>query len=462
MATNTNIGTYDNPYISAVPLQNKREIWRKLIDLQQDDEWVAMMYEMGRTKTASNIYHFDSFYNDPKFIVIDTTGATVTGSGTATITVTNLTAGNNNYTKTTDTILLPNGKVALVKTLTTTTLSNDTFTAQSVDGSNLTLVAGDRFVVNGSAMEEGSDTPADMRFNISSVRNNIQIFSQAWKITDVQAGNQVEVYVNDQPYVLPRAAIDAMQKLHGQLTQTYWTGIASPTLFEDQSPALTGPNGKGVQTTRGMDSYITNYGIQPAVSSPGTVQTTDLQDICDRLTAVKAPQDYMLVGGNSPKTTMDIYLKNLGSSGAQSVRMMNGAGKELDFEAERFSFGNYNFHLMSNKFLSNPQTVNYIASGGSKLNIARSLYMLPLGNCPVYGGENGGSGGTQPYWQMRFCPFGPGAVSGVMTKENGQIYEFVDGGLAGIGTSAYRNTRYYTQMGVEMFKSQVFGRWLVN
>ena len=151
---------------------------------------------------------------------------------------------------------------------------------------------------------------------------------------------------------------------------------------------------------------------------------------------------------------------NLGSSGAQSVRLM-GTNGETNFEAKGFQKGGYNFKKIAMKLLSNPQIFNYAASGGVKQSIARSLYIMPMGKCPVYGRDGGGQ--SLDYFSTRYMPTAPGMNNGAVIS-NGYIAEYRTGALAPVPTNdtLYWQGRFVAQMGVQILKPQVFAKWGVN
>lgn len=449
-------GVINKPFISLTTLLDDREIAPQILDLQNDGQWTTMLKELGYTNyVESKEWFFDSFYNDPKLVVC-AVDSIVSGANTATLKF-KVTATYANYIKVADTLLMPDGRSPLVIGVTTTTTTNDTIECK-VDSGVLTLAAGDNVIVNGNALEEGSNPTTEMRFSLSSIRNNIQLMDEVWKITDVQLGAKRTVEFNGSFYVTNQAAIDSLQRLQAKMAMTWWSSEVSATLFNDQpgTAVLTGPSGRAVQRTRGINQYISSYGITPQVTQPGTIGTPDIQDVCDRLTGVKAPSDYFMFGGNSPKTIMDIWAKNLNSSGATSVRLQ-GDDSKMNFMAEQFSFGGFNFKMMALPILSNPQTFNYRASGTTTNVLGRSLFLFPSGNAPVYGGT------PRKYFSMRFSRIDPSVVKeGLKLTNDNYISEFSTGAFAGVGLDANFTSRYYTMMGVDANLPQLYGRWIVK
>lgn len=454
-ATNTATGTTSKGFISLTDLLDDREISTGINDLQRDGYFTSMMQELGYTnQVSSKEWYFDTFYNNPKFKVI--TVSSVGTSGTNTVTFTADTSG---YVRAGDTILCPNLKTGYV------TSASGTSVTMVTDTGVLTLTNGDKVVVNGNAMGEGSAASAPFRDTLSSIRNNMQIFDEVYQLTDVQGAAWRTVDFNGSRYVTPQAAIAAFQRLQGKEAMTFWSGEISSTLFSNANPVLTdnglsSTGGGAVQKTRGLDSYVTTYGITPQVNIAGTVTTPDLQDLCDRLIGVKAPINYMMISGGSPKAVLDNFLKGLNSSGVTPIRLQ-GDNPNISFEATGFDYSGFKFKLMSTPILGNPQTFNYVASGTTKNSIARSIYVLPEGNCPVYGGA------PTKYFSMRYMKFDNsfvmnGATNAGGMSTNGRVTEFRDGGLAGIGTTANFTGRLYSQMGAQINLPQLMGKWLVK
>jgi len=147
--------------------------------------------------------------------------------------------------------------------------------------------------------------------------------------------------------------------------------------------------------------------------------------------------------------------------------MKDKNGKDFDFEATSYKFGQYDFTLKAWKILSNPQMFNYDATGsGTKLSIANALYALPLGKCPLYGGTNGNNGGTTDYWRNRYMESNPGTEGiggGNLNSMNG-FSEILTGGLAPTPTNdtLTLSGRLVANNAIECFKPQVYAKWKVN
>lgn len=448
-------GLIASPYVSALdPNINTREIFKQIIDTNQDDEWLNFMQDAGKevlfnpTEDLSDQPVYHSWYDDPLFVLIDTTGATVSGSGSATVTVTVMTVTTGILTKG-KLLYFPDGKVARVQSAT-----NDGFVAKSVDGSNLTLTAGMKLSAFSNAQEEGSDGADPVRWGLSALSNRIQIFQDSIQITDIQNMSGVEFEINGQNRFLPYQLIKLHQYHRGQIALAFWMGKVSTTLFSDTTPALVGTNGRGVQTTRGFDQYITDYGIADQVATPGTLTLADFGDLEAQLVANRAPKEFMVVGSQGVITAMSDFLKGLNSSGVTSA-MLNVNGRELDFEVEKFRHGGFTFNLRMLNVLSNTSVINYVGTGTGKIDIANSAYFLPLGKVPTVKG----SGGLVDYFRYRYMT-PKAAQNSPNSTSNGRTVETMTGGLAPIPTGKEQtmDVQLTTNMGLEVFKPKAFAK----
>jgi hypothetical protein len=439
-------GATDKYTASAVALLDQREIYNQLIDIQDDAEWLDFMYMAGK-KDATAVPFYTSFYNDNLYKLIDTTGATVT-TGAATITVFGLPTAVFNFLVVGDLLKFENGKVGRIQVKGDNTTSNK-MSIQSVDGTNLTLVAGNKLSAFSNAQEEGSIEPPSRRWSVNSLQNRVQIFRNAIKITDVQNASKIELEFNGKPYILPYEMIQGLQKHRGDISLAMWLGEVSNTLFADLEPGvavgsyLAGAQGYGVQTTRGMDSYITNYGVNDTVATAGSFTLTDLSDLESKLTAVRAPMEYMIAGSNPAVAVISDFLKNLPSSGGVFSGRMMVDGKEIDLQAEKFQHGGYTYNLKAFKVLSNTDVINY--AGGP---IAKSIYFLPMGKVKTVGG------GMNDYFRYKYMAQPAPGTGSVETAE------LMTGALAPTPTNQEQSltVTWTSNMGLEVFAPNKFAK----
>lgn len=457
---------------SAVALLDQREIYNQLIDIQDDAEWLDFMYMAGK-KDATAVPFYTSFYNDNLYKLLTVVG---TPTGSTTIPVITLSAADYQFVLVGDLLKFPSGAVGRVQTKNGATPS--TINVQSVTGNplaaTLAVMAGVKLSAFSNAQEEGSVEPGSRRWSVNSLQNRVQIFRNAIKITDVQNASKIELEFNGKPYILPYEMIQGLQKHRGDISLAMWLGEVSNTLFADVngpttdvlSPYLQGSTGYGVQTTRGMDSYITNYGVNDSVTTAGVFTLADLSDLEAQLTAVRAPMEYMIAGSNPAVAVISDFLKNLPSAGQTITTSQNTAptpntanngfyksgvnsgmlsvnGREIDLQAEKFMHGGYTYNLKAFKVLSNTDVINY--TGGP---IAKSIYFLPMGKVKTVGG------GMNDYFRYKYMAQPAPGTGSVETAE------LMTGALAPTPTNQEQSltVTWTSNMGLEVFAPNKFAK----
>jgi hypothetical protein len=382
------IGPQDKKSISAVSLLDQREILSAVSDIQNDEGLIDICMVADRYKVAKmGTYH--SYVNEPLYKLGDTTGATVTGSGTATVGTT-LTEATSGFARKGDLVKFPNGKVGLVTNVVTAS-SQDTLTIKSVDGTNLTHTAGQKLSAFSSAFGEKSLAPANRTTGFTKFYNNLQIFREVNEITDVQNASYVEVSYKGQNKIIYKDLVEKAIKFKGDINGAIFGGVRSSTLWSDASPALTDAIGGGaVQTTGGLDWYITSQGgISDSVASAGTVTLADFEELFGLLVAAKAPKKYMAMVPSKAMAKVDNCLKGLNSSGATSGQLSLD-GKNLDFNVQSLDYMNFSVEFVPCPILDHQEMF-------SQTDIVKSAYFIPKDQVRVHG-----EGGTQPRFQMRY------------------------------------------------------------
>lgn len=391
-------GLITKGYVSAVdPIIDTREINRKVTDVYNNAELTQILGWSDRKKvipTGQPIYY--TFINENLFKLGDTTGASISGSGTVQISGA-FTAATSGQVKVQDLIKFTDNNVGIVTSVTSSS-GVDSWVAKSVAGANITCTAGDKLAIFSVAMGENSDRPNNERFGLTRYSNKWQIFARSSRITDVQNAATIEVEFEGQNKWVVKDHIEQRIKLEGQMNAAFIGGDMSVTTFSDSNPILTDQNsvsggggGGAVQTTRGLDKYIELYGVTLVNGTLGTYQKANLDNACDVLTAQRAPGEYLVVGSDASLRALDTYFKALGSSGVNSVRLVVD-GKEIDFNVSKVMYGKYTFNYGRLPILDNPDIFSQVV-------ISKSLYYIPYNNMVKCEG-----GGTQPAIQVRYIP----------------------------------------------------------
>lgn len=431
-------GTLNKAYVSAIAFLDQRDINPNLLDQSRDAAFTDIMRLVNRYKEAKvPIYNY--FVNNDVFATAVVQSVS-SGYGTSIMTIV-LTAASGGYARVGDLVKLSNtnslGREARIRQV--TSVSNvDTVVLQSVDNTPLYAATNDVISFISNAFAEKSDPPPNRRYPVTRYINQVQIFREIDEITDVQKASKIELTVNGQPYYTPINHIYKLKALNGFISAQMIAGVQSTTLFSDTNPILADANGNPIQTTMGMDQYITTYGISDSVATLGTVTFADVDSMLDNFLANKAPHQQMAWCGSRSRRPWDVWLKNLGSSGVNSVRMVID-GKEVNMEVDRFSYGNFEIEFVDLPIFDHPQLFNNTVTP----DISGSLYLIPKDRIQVEGG------GMEARMQIRYLPK---PMAGGNSFSNGVITEWNTGALAPIPTndSMYWRTNWITYQGLEM------------
>lgn len=431
-------GTMNKAFISAIQLLDQREINPNLLDQTRDKEFTDIMKLVGRYK-ETKVPTYNYFVNNDIFADSVVTSASA-GYGTAIITVV-LTAATSGYARLNDLARSSNanmiGQEMLVIQVTSVS-GVDTVKLQSVNNMPCYAVANDILSWVSNAFGEKSDTPTNRKYGVTRYINQYQVFREVDEITDIQKVSKVEITVNGQPYYTPVNHIYKINTLNGFISTQMIVGVQSTTLFADAAPYLADAAGNPIQTTMGMDQYITTYGISNQVATLGTVGFADVNSMIDQFLANKAPHQMMGFGGSRSKRPFDVWLKNLGSAGVNSVRMLID-GKTVDMEVDQWSYGNFQFDHIYLPLFDHPQLLGPTVAP----DVNGSIYWIPKDKIQVVGG------GMEARLQIRYAPK---AMAGGNSMSNGIITEWHTGALAPIPTNslAVWHTDWITYQGLEM------------
>lgn len=431
-------GTLNKAYVSAISFLDQRDINPNLIDQSRDAAFTDIMRLVNRYKEAKvPIYNY--FVNNDVFATA-TIQSVSSGYGTSIMTIV-LTAATGGYARQGDLVRIGNinsiGKQARVN-LVTSVSSVDTLVLQSVDNTPLFAQAGDVISFGSNAFAEKSDAPVNRRYPVTRYINQVQIFREVDEITDIQKVSKIEISINGSPYYTPLNHIYKLKALNGFISSQMIAGVQSTTLFSDSNPILADQNGNPVQTTMGMDQYISTYGISDSVASLGTVTFADVDNMLDNFLANKAPHNQIGWVGSRARRPWDVWMKNLGSSGVNSVRLVID-GKEVNLEVDKLSYGNFDLEWMNLPILDHPELFDNSVTP----DISGSVYFTPKDKVQVEGG------GMEGRFQIRYLPK---PMAGGNSISNGIITEWNTGALAPIPTndSMYWKTNWISYQGLEL------------
>lgn len=441
-------GTVTKKLVSAIAYMDTREINKGVINVQGDGGLEGLMIAAKRYKlTNQPRYHNFTNENELEVLVIDS----VTGSGTATLTITVTTTG---FTRRGDKFLLSNGKVAMVNSAVTTSASKDSFTATSVDATNLTAVAGDKLSPNGLVVGEKSLAVTALTYGQTKYFNQIEILADKVSMTDVQMKSTVEV---GDGYYMYTQSFSQARSFKLKLGASLLGGVKSVNEFGTASATLTDKDGNSVQTTGGLYNEVNTYGIADSVATPGTVLMSDTDDLYDQINAVKGPNDYLNLSPDNSWRKYDDMFKNLGTADTVKSARIDMNGNEVDYNVTKYSKGRFNFEFGSLSILDHPELFNFAGSSA----IGKSIIGIPKDKIKVES-ETGdtGTSSIEPRVGIRYMA-NPKANLNQGTE---YVQEFESGGLAKQPTSEEQvlNIHFLSRQGMEVLGAKHMFRQRVS
>jgi hypothetical protein len=450
-------GNMVKSFVSAIDFLDQRDIDPNIYDQSRDRAFTDIMKIVNRTKPAK-MFFYNNFVNNDVYEVATVSSVTTTGAATVVFTIA---AGAYQFPRVGDLIKTSNsaniGLQALITIVdTTTTPGSAIITAKSVNGVNFTVANGDKVQFGSNAFPEQSSAPSNRRYGLTKYYNNIQIFREVDEISDVQKVAKIEVNVGGDYHILPYQTVQKVIKLNGDISVQMLAGTQSTTGFTNaspflSSPALTGSNGLPIQTTGGLDWYVTTYGISDQAAVLGTFGFVELDEIIDNLIANKAPTDMMVFMGSRAYRVISKFLKQLGSSSVDSRRLAVD-GKDFDFNVEHLSYGGYEFDFVHVPIFDHPQ----LFSATLVADVNGSMYFVPKDQVDTV------DNGRQPRMQIRYTPT-PFMGSAANKSSNGMITEWRTGALAEIPTSSTMqlHTDWETAQGLECLAVKHFQKFRV-
>lgn len=448
------IGTTSSQYLSAIaPDWLDVDFDPRIVAVRRNREFLDIIKGMGGILSVAREDRrepvFNGFYENPLNSQISTTGATITGNGTSAtpFDVSGLPAAGQGLVEVGDILQMPNGVNIIVMTVP----SAAAFTARTVSGSSSTLTAGQWLTNITQASESGSNAPKPKRWGVTKLTNVIQIVRTTTQLTDVAQQSQVRTEVDGKPYVTPYEAFQLATSHYGNIMGALMQGQLGSTLFTDASPSIAGANGRGIQTTRGLDQYVVNFGVNDTVTTPGTVALADVADFINLLVAARSPKDYLVVGSTPSMILYSNLLKGLASSGALSSLRLQVDGRSIDFETENFMYGGFNIRLKTLGYLDNVEMVGSAAT--SLMPIAKKAFWIPTGTVNSIGNS------AQPYIKLAHLPEPITTGANRYMSMDGLVCETHYDGLAPAATNGRRvlTMDMTSNIGLWLNNPQAFG-----
>lgn len=445
-------GIVNKSFVSAIDFLDQRDIDPSIYDQSRDRDFTDIMKIVSRTK-ACTMPTYHNFVNNDVYEIGTISAVTTTGTAAPVFTINTATS----FPRVGDLFMSSNannvGRQARIQAVTFGS-GTATITGRSVGGNAAPfyVTVNDTIAFSSNAFSEKSSAPTNRRYGLTKYYNQTQIFREVDEITDIQKVSKIEVNVGGNYSILPYQTIQKYTKLKGDISLQMLAGVQSTTLYSDTNPFLTdGTNNLPVQTTGGLDWYVTTYGISDSAAVLGTFGWTEVDEIINNFIANKAPLDQMVFCGSEAYRVVSKFLKSLNSSSVVSGRLSLD-GKVMDFEVETLKYGGATWDFIHIPLFDQPQIF-----GTVRTDVSGSLYFVPKDNVDTV------DNGSQPRMQIRYLPK-PFSGNAANMSSNGMVTEWRLGALADIPTSDVMQlqTNWETNQGLECLAVKHFQKYQIT
>lgn len=371
------IGGINKSYVSSTAFLDQREILNKVLDVTNEEMSFLDIMELTGRSTPTSVPEYHHFVNEEMYVKATVTSGGATPGDTLTLVIDSTAYA---YVNVGELVLFPSGKVGIV----TTKTGPASIVVKNVDSAD-----GDLDVINGgtiaffsNAAGEGSLSPAAKRWGLTKYANQVQIFKQKFEVTDIQKASKVEVEFQGKPFYMYKGQHESLMKFRYDVSAALFFSRKSATKFSDASPALTDAEGKPIQTTMGVDQYVTSMGKNIAVT--GTVDLDEIKLITQELNKDRCPQEYFLFVGTEKNIAFDNLFNNLGNTAllSQGARFQI-AGSSLELGIDTVKIYGRTYYKKFLPLLDHKNIVNF--TGG--YNAATAAYGIPASKIKTNDGQ---------------------------------------------------------------------------
>ena len=430
-----------NLRLSTIPFYTdiqKREILGKYIDVHDEFTGIVDLLEMMGQYISTDNKEYFSYTQNKTF-----QSATVTGSGhitnlaaagTATLT---LTAGHGLRAQVGDFVVGPDGAVGFVQAI-----STDALTIQNPNAGVLTIANNAVVTFPTSGVAEGS-VATEMAVGTTTKRSNqLQYFDTYTEASDISLGSKVELDFNGASHYFQLQSHIAFMKHRAKIGNAFLMG--------KKVSAVDAASGV-VPMTRGLNSYVVDYGVTTTAASSAGVINMDKADwraFSRALDAAKSPDEgHLWVGGDLSASLDDTFDSLLASGGVKydAFGKGNSKAKAVDMGVQSFTIYDRTFHKKKLSAFENSGTTS--AAGSVYPDVG---YFVPSGQVGTMDGSSANR------IQGRFLNL-PNGLSG-------RYHEIETGGLAENPTDRTSVLGYSHKSweGLEITGPEHFGRFKLS
>lgn len=421
---------YDFTYVSTVDYLQQRDILNKALDIHEVAwNFMDFLELMNREEvTVQPSYH--SFVNEDVY-ALGTVNGTVTGTSVSLV-LTDAPAS----TATVGSLCFDHSnpaEIGFVKAISTNTLTVVT------TGGSMTFTTGKKVSFFSNASGEGSDAIVGKRTKLIPYTNQIQIFKNSVRMTDIQKASKIEVNFDGKPYYMFKAQHDALLKFRsdiafGLMYNKKFGSFGATTLQDADS--------NNVQITGGLDEYIVDRGVDQTLQSSGVIDVAEFRLLTKELDLRRAPSEYLVLTSSDKNIVLDDLWNAMDTTPVLENARFSVDNRNIDMGVDSWRIYNRTYHK---KWLPMLDAQNVTAFDDAPTAI-NSAYFLPYGKIKV-----DTSGEMVDRFRLRY-------MSGDGTDL--KYTEILTGGLAPIPTnnSMYLDIAYSSACGLEVLGAEHFAK----
>lgn len=309
--------------------------------------------------------------------------------------------------------------------------SGSTFTAYPLDSADAipAISPADEIVVYGTAYGEGSAAAEAMAVKATLYTNQLHIFKDKVKITDIGTGMKTWVDYNGSPFWRIPNEKEAINRL---LNYREMTLLFNPGLSNTAISDLQGAAGTPMTMTKGFIQEIIDKGTTATYSGITGFTKADFEDLSVTLDKQKAQKNLLFCMGTELKIQIDNEMADATKNGAITYGAFSGdAAKNINFEFNAISVGGHTFGFRVIDAMNDLQTL-----GASGFNFPKEGWIMSADRT-----QDPKTGENVPPFRMRYLQ-NPSGSEEMTTR-------YFDGETSSDTGDAVEEVRYKSIVGME-------------
>lgn len=375
------IGSIKKEVISSIPFLDQREILNKVLNVTSEEMSFLDIMELSGRSVATKVPTYHHFINDELYKLGEVSAVSGTdGQATATITLADASS-----VRAGELVYFKDGKVGRVQSKSGNDISvkmveaGVTFDLNATGG--VTVAASDKLPFFSNAQGEGSGSPDPIRYGLTKYFNQVQIFKDKFSLSGIQKASAIEVMYEGKPYIMYKAQHEALMKFRGDISFAMFMSRISGTNFEAASPSLVDADGNPVQTTKGLDQYVTELGVVKNISG-ASLALADIKALTKELNLRRAPENYLVFVGTNKNIEWDDLFNQLGNSATLSTAARFEIGKNIELGIDSVKIYGRTYHKKYLPLLDHKNVTNFSSSFKS---FADAAYFVPNDKVKTHG-----------------------------------------------------------------------------